>query len=45
MDGALRPGLIAHTWTSLSLPIYFEQVQAALKELRIVVKQVSLLVL
>lgn len=41
VDNALRPGQYAHTWTSLSLPTYFRNVTEALKELKLVVKQVS----
>ncbi|KAL4222174.1 Dynein heavy chain 8 [Mactra antiquata] len=41
VDFALRPGLFAHTWTSLSLPIFFKNVKAALIDLQIVVKQVN----
>ncbi|XP_052061669.1 dynein axonemal heavy chain 8-like [Mytilus californianus] len=41
VDIAMRPGVISHTWTSLSLPAYFEEVKIALKELKIVVKQVN----
>ncbi|KAK3588116.1 hypothetical protein CHS0354_012173 [Potamilus streckersoni] len=40
-DNSIRPGLFAHTWTSLSLPGYFREVKRALNELRIVVKQVN----
>ena len=41
VDNALKPGLVAHTWTSLSLPNYFTEVKDALKDLQIVVKQVQ----
>ena len=40
VDKALKPGLVAHTWTSLSLPNYFTEVKNALNELQIIVKQV-----
>lgn len=42
VDNALRPGQYAHTWTSLSLPTYFRNVTEALKELKIIVKQVNI---
>ncbi|OWF42162.1 dynein heavy chain 8, axonemal-like [Mizuhopecten yessoensis] len=41
VDVAMRPGLVNHTWTSLSLPIYFDIVSNALNDLGIVVKQVN----
>ncbi|XP_052240013.1 dynein axonemal heavy chain 8-like isoform X2 [Dreissena polymorpha] len=41
VDSALRPGLYAHTWTSLSLPTFFKNVSDALRDLQIVVKMVN----
>ncbi|XP_053374157.1 dynein axonemal heavy chain 8-like [Mercenaria mercenaria] len=45
VDSALRPGLFAHTWTSLSLPSFFRNVKDALKDLQIVVKQENVCVI
>ncbi|XP_056012226.1 dynein axonemal heavy chain 8-like [Ostrea edulis] len=40
VDSAVLPGLISHTWTSLSLPAYFINVKEALAKLRIIVKEI-----
>ncbi|XP_023932850.1 dynein heavy chain 8, axonemal [Lingula anatina] len=41
VDNAIRPGLTILTWTSLNLDQYFDHIQTSLRELRLLIKQIS----
>ncbi|XP_071095783.1 dynein axonemal heavy chain 8-like [Haliotis cracherodii] len=41
VDRAMQPGLVSHCWTSLSLPQFTARAYSALRDLRLVVKEVN----